>query len=327
MTAYKDYPYQSVLAPYIRDYVAEKRGLGFIYNAKGYQLYRFDRYWAKKGYADTVLSADRTEEWINAFPGEGRSSQSSRIGAVRGLAQYLLTIGIKCDIPLNSPGKDRPVIHVLDRTELLELFQAIDTYVPRTFNPADFRMADEYPVMFRLYYCCGLRNNEACSLKTSDIDLNRGTITLFDGKNHKDRLVYLPDDLRDLADAYFLSLKRRLGYEPYWFFPGRDPDKHIPKTSIDKKFRQFWLMTTSSKHCDKAPTPHSLRHGFVVDRINRWVLEGVDIDVMFVYLSRYLGHKDPDESFYYYHLASDAFRIIRQKDTMSCDVIPEVRRI
>ena len=101
---------------------------------------------------------------------------------------------------------------------------------------------------------------------------------------------------------------------------------YIPKTSIDKRFKQFWGMTPSSKHCDKDPTPHSLRHGFVVDRLNSWILNGINIDIMFIYLSKYLGHKDPDESFYYYHLAKDAFRILRQKDSMSSEVIPEVRR-
>ena len=63
-----------------------------------------------------------------------------------------------------------------------------------------------------------------------------------------------------------------------------------------------------------------------MDRINSWILEGIDINVMFTYLSKYLGHKDPDESYYYYHLVSDAFRIIRQKDKTSDEVIPEVRR-
>ena len=53
---------------------------------------------------------------------------------------------------------------------------------------------------------------------------------------------------------------------------------------------------------------------------------GIDINVMFIYLSKYLGHKDPNESYYYYHLAKDAFRIIRQKDTISEEVLPEVRR-
>lgn len=326
MATYRDYPYQSILAPYIRDYISEKRSLGYIYNVKGYQLYRFDQYWIRNAFDDVRLTPERLEEWICALPGESRSSHSSRIGAARGLAVYLNTLGIQCHVPLMNIGSDHRKIHLLDKTEIRELFLAVDTYVPHSITWSDYRMADEYPIMFRLYYCCGMRNDEVCSLKTSDIDLEKGIITIYDGKNNRDRLVYLPDDLRILADRYFRSLKKGLGYEPYWFFPGRDPDKHVPKTSIDRKFREFWHLTPSSKHCDKDPTPHSLRHSFVVDRLNRWILEGIDINVMFIYLSKYLGHKNPDESFYYYHLASDAFRIIRQKDTMSGDVIPEVRR-
>ena len=326
MVAYRNYPYQSALAPYIKDYISEKRSLGFIYNTKGYQLYRLDQYWVKNDFNDARLTSERLEEWTCALPGESKSSQGSRIGAARGLSVYLNTLGMKCDIPILNIGRDRRQVHLLDKTELHELFAVVDSYVPQSAARSDSRMADEYPIMFRLYYCCGMRNNEACSLRASDIDLEKGIITVYDGKNNKDRLVYLPEDLRILASRYFQSLKKALGYEPYWFFPGRNPDKHVPKTSIDKKFRAFWHKTPSSNTCDKDPTPHSLRHGFVVDRINKWILEGVDINVMFIYLSKYLGHKNPDESFYYYHLASDAFRIVRQKDTMSDDVIPEVRR-
>jgi integrase len=326
MATYRDYPYQSVLAPYIRNYISEKRSLGYIYNVKGYQLYRFDQYWIRSGYEDARMTSERLEEWVCALPGESKSSQSSRVGAARGLAVYLNTLGMESYVPIISIGSDHRQIHLLDKTELRELFSVIDAYVPRSIARSDYRIADEYPIMFRLYYCCGMRNDEVCSLKTSDIDLEKGIITIYDGKGNKDRLVYLPEDLRILIGMYFRSLKRNLGYVPFWFFPGRDPDKHSPKTSIDKRFREFWHTTPSSKHCDKDPTPHSLRHGFVVDRINRWILEGVDINVMFIYLSKYLGHKNPDESFYYYHLASEAFRIIREKDTMSADVIPEVKR-
>lgn len=326
MVTYRDYPYQSTLAPYIRDFISERRALEFIYNVKSYQLYRLDQYWIRKNFDDIHLTFERLEEWICALPGESKSSQSSRIGAAKSLAAYMNTLGIECDVPLINVGKDHHQIHVLDRTERQQLFCAVDSYVPCSVNPADYRMADEYPIMFRLYYYCGMRNNEVCSLKVSDIDFKEGIITIYDGKNHKDRLVYMPEDFRALACRYFSSLKRRLGYEPYWFFPGRNPEAHIPKTSVDRKFHEFWHMTPSSVHCDKDPTLHSLRHGFVVDRINSWILEGIDINVMFIYLSKYLGHKDPDESFYYYHLVHDAFRILKQKDSVSNDVVPEVRR-
>jgi len=326
MSEYRDYVYKSALAPYIQKFISEKRKQGFIYNAQAYQLKRFDDYWCQRCYAETCISSEMLHEWLCCLPGEGKSSHSGRISAVKSLALYMNTLGIRCYVPMFSIRKDYHVVHILDDKEVRELFGVIDSYIPKSRNPADFRMANEYPLMFRLYSCCGMRNNEVCALKTSDVDLESGILTIRDGKNHKSRLVYMADDLRQLTGRYFNYIKRNLGYEPFWFFPGRSPSKHVSKSQIDKRFHTFWDMAASAKHCDKRPTPHCLRHTFVVNRLNQWILEGIDINVMFVYLSKYLGHKDPDESFYYYHLVSDAFKIIREKDTKAEKVIPEVRR-
>ena len=52
--------------------------------------------------------------------------------------------------------------------------------------------------------------------------------------------------------------------------------------------------------------------------------QGIDTNTMLPYLSRYLGHKSPDETYYYYHLVEKAFDTIREKDSVSGKVIPEV---
>lgn len=323
---YKEYPYQSVLAPYIRNFLEEKRKLGFIYDVMAYQLSRLDQYWHSCGYEEISMSPEKLDEWIKALPCESRSSQNQRIGAARSLGCYLIALGLNSYVPLIGVGKDHPVIHILSKNECQQLFAEIDNYVPETHNPADFRMANEYPVIFRLYYCCGMRNNEVCSLRVSDIDFNSGVISIFNGKNQKDRLVYLPDDLLQLIRQYHAWLVHNLGYEPEWLFPGRFPDRHITKGNVDKRFRNLWYRTEASQDCEKAPTPHCLRHTFVVDRINSWILAGEDLNNLASYLSKYLGHQDWGETFYYYHLVDDAFRIVQSKDTVSMDVIPEVRR-
>ncbi|QFJ53922.1 tyrosine-type recombinase/integrase [Pseudobutyrivibrio xylanivorans] len=327
MTSYKDYEYQSVLAPYIRDFISQMRALGFIYNVKGYQLYRFDRYWADKGFDGTMITIERLEDWLKALPQESKSSHTSRISAVRSLSIYLNTLGIKSYVPVESVGKDYKKVHIFSKSELQELFNIVDSYLPKSFKPSDFRMANEYPVMFRLYYCCGMRNSEVCLLKGSDVDIERGIITIYDGKNRRDRLIYLSEDMRVLIEDYWNYIRNTLGHEPVWFFPGRYADDHMKNTSVDKRFREFWLKTEASSTCVKTPTPHSLRHTFVVDRINQWILEGKDLNTMLIYLSKYLGHKNPDESFYYYHLVDDAFKILKKYDKLTDEVIPEVRRI
>lgn len=327
MTEKRDYTYTSSLSRYIRDFVSEKRQMGFIFNTAAYQLQRFDGYWDTCGY-DEDITQDRLQEWFMPLSEkESKSSHSQRISVVKDLSIYMNSIGIPAYVPLLNVGKDHNTVHIFTGQELKELFEKIDSYVPISINHNDYRMANAYPVMFRLFYCCGMRNNEVCALRTSDVDFEKGIITVLDGKNQKDRLVYLSDDMRVLTKKYLSYITKFMGYEPYWLFPGRFPEKHVGKSHLDKRFNQFWRATDSASLCDKKPSLHCLRHTFVVNRINRWILDGIDVDVMIIYLSRYLGHKSPDETFYYYHLVDDAFRIIRQKDETADIVIPEVRRL
>ena len=326
MTDIRTYQYTSVLAPYIEGFLEEKRKLGFICNGLAYQLSRMDKYWNECGYHDPCITFEKLDKWLQAKPGEGKTGHGARVRASKFLAIYLNTLGIPAYVPLIKIGECHPTIHVVDKGELEELFLVIDHYVPESFNPAHHRMAKEYPVLFRLYYCCGLRNNEGCSIAAENVDFDKGVITILDGKNHKNRLVYLPEDLNELLNSYYRWLTKELDGEPYWVFPGQNPNSHISKFTVDGIFAYFWNQTEASKKCDRHPTPHCLRHAFVVDRINGWIKEGLDQKVMLMYLSKYLGHKDPDETFYYYHMVSDAFQIIREKDTVANDVIPEVRR-
>lgn len=324
---YKHYQYKSALSPYIRSFLEEKRALGFLFNGMAYQLHRLDQYWELHQFSDVRMSAERLDDWIKALPREGKSSHRSRICAVRSLGRYLASLGLNTYVPVNCIRGNHPVIHILSKSEIQELFTVIDNYFPYSKNKIDYRLANEYPIIFRLYYCCGMRNNEVCSLKTQNIDLEDGIITVLNGKNQKGRLVYIPADLLKLIRQYYHWLVKELGYHPIWFFPGRIQDKHITAAGIDKKFNDFWNKTSASKSCERAPTPHCLRHTFVVDRINLWILSGVNLSTMSSYLSKYLGHNDWNETFYYYHLVDDAFKIIKSKDTVSTDVIPEVRRI
>ena len=326
MTEIRNYAYTSALSPYIEGFIAEKRSLGFIYNSEAYELFRLDAYWNEKRFSDPCMSFEMLDEWLRAKPGEGKAGHRRRVSAAKMLAVYMNSLGIPAYVPLLKVGKDHNKVHIFSHEEIRDVFKEIDSYVPNSIIPADFRMAKEYPLMFRLYYCCGMRNNEACALETKDVDLAAGIITVRDGKNQKDRLVYLPEDLREMAESYYRYLCQALGYTPRWFFPGRFPDRHVGKGQIDKRFSAFWAGTASSKNCDKKPTPHCFRHTFVVNRINMWIEGGMDLDVMLPYLSKYLGHTDPQETFYYYHMVSDAFRILKRKDKASSDVLPEVRR-
>ena len=190
-------------------------------------------------------------------------------------------------------------------------------------NYCGSRTVHQYKMLFRLYYCCGLRLSEARLLKKEDVDFDRGTLTIFKSKGHKDRLVYLPPDGKQMLTDYHHYIEKAAP-NSIWLFPGHDLAKPLTGAAIQHRFIDCWNSLPFASIADKRPSPHCLRHAFVVDRMNEWMLQGLDTQEMLPYLSKHLGHKSPSETFYYYHLVDNAFAVIKAKDTVSSRVIPEV---
>lgn len=156
------------------------------------------------------------------------------------------------------------------------------------------------------------------------MDFEKGTLKIIHSKGHKDRLIYMPDDLAVLLNEYKKTLYENYQCLTDWVFPAREPERCLSTVTIDAAFRRFWNATAYAESCDKAPTVHCLRHSFVVKRMNLWMEEGIPLKEMLPFLSRYFGHQSTDDTFYYYHQVSETFRIIRDKDKTSGLVIPEV---
>jgi len=322
---HKEYLYSSVFADHIKDHIEVRREAGFSFDTSAYWLYRFDQFCCDNNVVAAIVTKELYESWAIKADTETKTTQNSRLQALRSFCVYLISIGIPAYVPKNLPRPEKVVPYLMKDDVIREFFKQVD-YYDTVYDILPFRrMAKEYKVVFRLIYCCGLRNNEACSLRAENIDLQEGIITLYGSKGRKDRLVYLSDDLCNLCNEYASWINRQFTIPPEWFFPGKDPRKHIPKTSLDRKFNEFWNNTETSKVCDKKPTVHSLRHAFVIKRINTWVESDIPLHVMMPYLSRYLGHMSPIETYYYYHQTEDTFQTVHRKDIVSGRVIPEVR--
>jgi len=317
----KNYIYKSIFAPFIEGLIEQKRADGFIYEYEAYILKIFDDFCIVKGVSDTAIRRDLAMDWAIQRTTEGINYRNQRVSFLRQLSLYMNSLGINSYIPHHTASAAITVPHILSEDELKTLYQMIDFYLPD--NEKWHRFSMEYQVIFRLYYCCGLRLAEVCNLKVKDVNLDDGILKIIQSKGNKDRLVYMADDVTELCRKYHKSMKYMLSVSE-WFFPGKILGEPIRKTSMDKKFKQFWDMTPFSASCDKAPTIHALRHTFVVNRMNEWMLEGLSLNAMMPYLSKYLGHSSVEGTFYYYHQVDKAFKIVREKDNLSDKVIPEV---
>lgn len=318
------YQYQSCFGTFIEEFIQEKKDAGFVYESEEWRLKHFDAFCMDEGITEPFLSKKLVEKWGTLRDGEEMVTCSSRLSVLRQLGLYMTSLGMDAYIPHHFYKKAKKVVHILSDDEIEALFKIIDEYIPAIRIPFFYRLAMEYTVIFRLIYCCGLRISEARTLKYEDVDLEKRRIRILEAKGHKDRLVYLAEDLAELLREYAAAMKTVYECQSDWFFPSRDPGKCLTNVTIDKRFRESWAQTPFAENCDRAPTVHCLRHSFVVKRMNLWMEVGVPLKEMLPFLSKYLGHTGTNETFYYYHQMDSALRIVRKQDKTSAKVIPEV---
>lgn len=318
------YPFTSCFAPFIENLITEKRNAGFQYEHAEWRLHKFDEFCNQELIKTPVITKELAEKWGTLRKTETKVTLAGRISILRQLSLYMQAYGIQCYVPRNYSHKSSHIAYVLSIEEIQSLFREIDSYQPAVNAETFHRLALEYRILFRMLFCCGLRASEARKLRLDMADLENGVLRIYQSKGHNDRLVYLPDDLRQLCCDYLKIMTVKYKIRSEWFFPASDPAKVLQVASIGKRFRLAWGQTPYARKGGVQPTVHSLRHTFVVLRMNEWMKTGVKLDNMMPYLSKYLGHSSPDDTFYYYHQVEEAFSIIRQKDQSAAFVIPEV---
>lgn len=67
----------------------------------------------------------------------------------------------------------------MNEREIREFFTVADDYIPKVNADRFSILAEEYKVLFRFIYCCGLRVSEARKLKLEDIDFERKTALYY----------------------------------------------------------------------------------------------------------------------------------------------------
>ena len=318
------YSFNSNLGKYITGLIEYKHLLGYPYNSSSLILQRFDLYCMENWPYESTITKEMGLGWATLKENEHPNGLMRRISPVRQLAKYMHSIGAEAyTIPPKIPKKHiRYVPHIYTTAELAAFFNSIDSCRPSPFSKARHLVI---PVFFRLLYCCGLRSSEARLLHVSDVDLLKGTIYIRKSKGHKDRLVYLSDDLIQLCKVYDMKIMQLIpGREA--FFPNKD-GQFYSKCTVDCWFHEFWDHLPAAKHYSgNLPRVQDFRHSFAVKRLNLWVEEDKDINAYLPYLSIYLGHVQQADTDYYLHLVPEFFPVFQEKaGCISTDILPEVQ--
>jgi integrase len=310
--------------PFIEGLIEQKNAIGYPYRTSARILSVFDAFCRTHYPEETRLTKVIAMHWAERQPGEHVNYLLRRITPVRQLAHYLNSLGIEAYlIPPGIPGKQiRYVPHIFTDTELHAFFAALDRCSVSPYSGPVRHWV--IPVFFRLLYCCGLRSSEARLLPVTDVDLERGKLTIRQSKGHKDRTVMMAEDVLQLCRVYQARVSR-IFPDRVAFFPNQS-GKPYNRAMIDFWFHLFWNQTgIDLSGRGNPPRVHDFRHTFAVKRLNQWVQEGKDLNACLPYLSMYLGHAHLTETDYYLHLVPEFFPVFQEKTQQKyAGLIPEV---
>jgi integrase/recombinase XerD len=224
------------------------------------QVSLFARYF---GRSPEVLGPDEIRTYQVYLTNERKLAAGSILIAVAAL-RFLYRITLKktwtFEEVIPPPKKPQKLPIVLSPEEVLHFLGCVQMLMHR--------------VILTVCYAAGLRISEAIRLIATDIDSQRMTIRVDQGKGMKDRYVMLSPRLLETLRTWW-----RVSRPKHWLFPGDIPDRHITRSAVEQaceKARQLSGIT-------KPVTPHSMRHAFSVHLLE----SGTDVRT----IQLLLGHR------------------------------------
>jgi integrase/recombinase XerD len=178
-------------------------------------------------------------------------------------------------------------IEIFTQQEIKTLFDCIQNTYQR-FNFAE-RQARQYELrlIFALFYGCGLRRSEGYKMRIKDVDFDRKTVFVEQGKNYKDRIIPMSAGVYKELQDYIYNYRNRLKLNHNRLFI-------CCKDTLHYKLKNLQTVCEDETIKAKRLSLHVLRHSIATHLLQN----GMSIEN----ISLFLGHSSLDTTQIYTHL-------------------------
>jgi integrase/recombinase XerD len=178
-------------------------------------------------------------------------------------------------------------IQIFTQQEIKTLYNCIpDTYQWIGFEK---RQAKQYELklIFALFYGCGLRQSEGYKLRLQDVDFDRKTVFVEQGKNYKDRIIPMSSGVYNELQDYIYNFRHKLKLSHNRLFISA-------KNTLKGKLKYLQNACNDENIRAKRLSLHLLRHSIATHLLQN----GMSIEN----ISLFLGHSSLDATQIYTHL-------------------------
>lgn len=309
----------NTLTEELQRYLTIRRSLGYNMGSAARILRRFIAFADSQG-VDHITTR-LFLQWKDAFGAASRQTWAGRLSVVRIFAQWLNGIDPRNEVPPRGliPARYRRSRPYIYSDQEIEQILAEAEKLPSVKGIRGLTCS----TLFGLIAVTGLRVSEAIGLDNDDVDLVHGVLTIRRGKCGKTRLVPVSESTLARLAAYANERDRLLGTSPQSFFVserGTRPRAIGIRYNFSIVSQRIGLRPKQRlRYHGVGPRIHDLRHTFAARTLINWYRAGMDPGREIIKLSTYLGHVNPDHTYWYIEAVPELLGLAAERGSRFLD--------
>jgi integrase len=277
----------------VHDYVRVRRSLGFKLSQHGRLLHDFVGYVTAAG--SSTVTTELAVAWAIQPTGCSSVRWAQRLAMVRGFSRHLKALDPDTEIPPLGvlPYHCRRVTPYLYSDEDVAALLA----AARALRPS--QRAATYDTLIGLLCVTGMRSGEALRLDRDHIDWDEGVLTIWNSKFQKSRALPVHPTSLTALRRYARMRDRFCPHPQSPAFFLSPTGTRLTHQSLNRVFHVLLQQADLAQPGHRRPRAHDLRHRFAVNTLIGWYRAGVNVEARMPLLSAYLGHSNPQNTFWY----------------------------
>ena len=297
----------------VNTYVQWKRNLGYDLKITARELQRFADFADKSGHSGPITTP-LILRWAQEAKKDSRLYRARRVEMARTFARFEATFEPRTQIPprrILGPAHQRVQPYIYSPQEITNLMTEA-----RKLNPSGGLRPRTYETLIGLLASTGLRVCEALNLKRNELEAGSRRLIIRETKFHKSRIVPLSssvihalNEYRSFCQSYTVPI-----YTDHFLVS--EQGQALKPSVMHYTFRKICSQTTfNTQRSSRAPRLYDLRHTFACRVLQRWYAEGDDVNQQLPYLSTYLGHVKPSDTYWYLSAVPELMEIVQSRFT------------
>lgn len=291
----------SALHKALSQYVTVRRALGTRLAEPARALRQFVTFLERQG--SSHITTPLALQWAMTPQGVQPATWARRLSMVRRFAHWLNASDSQTEVPparLLPARRRRRRPHIFSDEEIGRLMVEAAQRRSRTGL-----RGLTYTTLIGLLASTGLRPGEALALDRSDVDLERGILSIRETKFGKSRLVPIDPSTRRALQQY-AERRDALGVHPRSpAFLLAESGRRLQGCTARRMFALLSCITgirpatESRRRVGRGPRLQDFRHTFATRRLLEWYRAGLDVERELPTLSTYLGHIEVGLTYWY----------------------------